>query len=149
MSWRGRAFDLVFRLCGYGLSWRILIRNTLVAFALLGLLSAFLGYRWGLIKPTQESKASYPRLNIFIYAADAFIPLVNFHQEDYWLPQKPQGNDLTPKDSRWRNRILGYCLPIVFMLCTVFGYESGMSFENPRHDFLKGVGLYRIQVRAC
>ena len=29
----------------------------------------------------------YPKFNAFLYSADALIPLVSFHQEDYWTPR--------------------------------------------------------------
>lgn len=30
--------------------------------------------------------ASYPSFSPWVYSLDAFLPLVNFHQEDYWTP---------------------------------------------------------------
>jgi len=34
-----------------------------------------------------ELTRRYPKFNALIYSADALIPLVSFHQEDYWTPR--------------------------------------------------------------
>lgn len=33
--------------------------------------------------------ADYPRFNSLIYALDTFLPIVDLHQETYWLPRSP------------------------------------------------------------
>jgi sRNA-binding regulator protein Hfq len=37
--------------------------------------------------------STYPKFNPFIYSVDTFVPFVNLHQENYWLPDasKPYG----------------------------------------------------------
>lgn len=34
----------------------------------------------------QSCDGSYPCLNPFIYSLDAFLPIIELHQEKYWLP---------------------------------------------------------------
>ena len=36
---------------------------------------------------------NYPRFNSFIYSIDLFVPFINFHQQNYWLPDadRPYG----------------------------------------------------------
>ena len=38
----------------------------------------------GVMRPTKEN--FFPSFNAFVYSLDAFIPFINLHQEDYWLP---------------------------------------------------------------
>ncbi len=34
----------------------------------------------------------YPEFNAFVYSADVFLPIVDLHQEAYWLPTRVDGN---------------------------------------------------------
>ena len=36
----------------------------------------------------------YQTFNAFIYSLDAFIPIVNLHQQNYWLPDTNKGRIL-------------------------------------------------------
>ncbi len=66
-------------------------------FVLAGWLLFSAGYREGVVLPaTQEVYTqflssrtlppSYPAFNPLIYSLDTFLPLTDFHQEDYWYP---------------------------------------------------------------
>jgi sRNA-binding regulator protein Hfq len=37
----------------------------------------------------------YPTFNAFVYSLDAFIPIVNLHQQNYWLPDANKGKSIT------------------------------------------------------
>lgn len=69
------------------------------AVVLAGWLFFFLGDLLQLYSPTRERvyldehviaagkmPDDYPVLNSLVYSLDAFVPFVDFHQEDYWLP---------------------------------------------------------------
>ncbi len=66
-------------------------------FVLAGWLLFSLGYREGVVLPSSEQvyeqflrsgtlPPSYPSFNPLIYSLDTFLPLTDFHQEDYWYP---------------------------------------------------------------
>ncbi len=66
-------------------------------FVLAGWLLFSLGYREGVVMPATQSvyeqflnqhtlPPSYPSFNPLIYSLDTFLPLTDFHQEDYWYP---------------------------------------------------------------
>lgn len=66
-------------------------------FVLVGSLLFWLGYREGVVLPATQSvyeqfleqhtlPASYPSFNPLVYSLDTFLPLTDFHQEDYWYP---------------------------------------------------------------
>lgn len=69
---------------GYGYeTWRAFIGMALIV--LIGT-----GVFWfagnGDMRPTTDG-AYIPAFNAFIYSVDAFLPIVDLHQETYWLPQ--------------------------------------------------------------
>lgn len=41
----------------------------------------------------EELSTYYPKLNAFMYSVDAFVPIINFHQQDYWLPNANKGGN--------------------------------------------------------
>ncbi len=43
---------------------------------------------------TRQVKKTYPKFNALVYSIDSFVPLVNFHQQNYWLPDANRGSDL-------------------------------------------------------
>jgi hypothetical protein len=66
-------------------------------FVLAGWLLFALGYRQGVVMPSTQNvyeqflqngtlPASYPQFNSLVYSLDTFLPLTDFHQEDYWYP---------------------------------------------------------------
>ncbi|HKD68377.1 MAG TPA: hypothetical protein VKB84_16135 [Candidatus Binataceae bacterium] len=66
-------------------------------FVLAGWLLFSVGYREGVVMPasdqvyeqflhTRTLPPSYPSFNPLIYSLDTFLPLTDFHQEDYWYP---------------------------------------------------------------
>lgn len=42
---------------------------------------------------TRQVKETYPKFSSVIYSIDTFVPLVNFHQQNYWLPDANRGSD--------------------------------------------------------
>ncbi|NQV46012.1 MAG: hypothetical protein HQ501_13960 [Rhodospirillales bacterium] len=43
-------------------------------------------YQIGLNNGVIWTPPDYPEFNAFVYSADVFLPIVDFHQESYWLP---------------------------------------------------------------
>lgn len=95
---RGRQWALKYLLdYGYKPHHRALLLGTILM--LFGWLLFQLGAGAELMSPTRErvymspayqhsrtAPADYPALNPLVYSIDAFIPFVNLHQEEYWLP---------------------------------------------------------------
>jgi hypothetical protein len=49
------------------------------------------------VRPTESSdlasvSKNYPTFNPWVYSLDAFIPVMNFHQQEYWLPNSNKGD---------------------------------------------------------
>jgi hypothetical protein len=97
MSFLGRIASRLFGLTtGYGYkAYRVMLVPAL--FVLAGWLLFSLGYKEGVVMPASENvyeqflqtrtlPASYPSFNPLIYSLDTFLPLTDFHQEDYWYP---------------------------------------------------------------
>ncbi|MDJ0583140.1 hypothetical protein [Crocosphaera sp.] len=42
----------------------------------------------------QELSINYPKFNALMYSVDAFVPIINFHQQDYWLPNANKGDNI-------------------------------------------------------
>ena len=42
---------------------------------------------------SEKENPNYPKFNAFMYSMDTFVPIINFHQQDYWLPNANQGRD--------------------------------------------------------
>ena len=67
-----------------------------------------------------ELTARYPKFNPLIYSADSLIPLVNFHQEEFWTPV-----------SGWRKWYLAIHITAGWIIATLFA----ASFTRlMRHD---------------
>lgn len=103
---------------------------------LMGSLFFFLGDVLHLYSPTRERvyldehvmatgkmPDDYPVLNSMVYSLDAFVPFVDFHQEDYWLPNANRycsiGNLTIPCGSilrayLWVHISLGWIVATVF-----------------------------------
>jgi hypothetical protein len=97
MSVVGRVASRLFGLTtGYGYkAYRVMLVPAF--FVLAGWLLFSLGYRQGVVMPATEQvydqflqtgtlPLSYPSFNPLIYSLDTFLPLTDFHQEDYWYP---------------------------------------------------------------
>ena len=104
MRWRRRPFHWVFgAVIGYGYRpWRALWIGLFIIAVGCGAFSA--GWRCGLITPSnvdtyaaQDGAESgkiaedYPTFNFIMYSIDTFVPIVDFHQEGYWLPNPNKG----------------------------------------------------------
>lgn len=77
-------------------------------FILLGFFLFNIGYSSDLMTATSESaylknidssvtrtvKKIYPKFNSLVYSIDTFVPFVNFHQKNYWLPDANRGSEL-------------------------------------------------------
>lgn len=94
MSFLGRIASRLFGLTtGYGYkAYRVMLVPAF--FVLAGWLLFSLGYKEGVVMPASENvyeqflqsrtlPASYPSFNPLIYSLDTFLPLTDFHQEDY------------------------------------------------------------------
>jgi hypothetical protein len=82
-------------------------------FIVLGTILFGIGYQEGLITPPKgtayvqrhtgivipfdngrQLSDIYPKFNVFMYSLDAFVPLIDLHQADYWLPNANRGSEL-------------------------------------------------------
>lgn len=97
MSFLGRVAHRLFGIAtGHGYkAYRVMFVPAF--FVLAGWLLFSLGYREGVVLPADEKEyqqflqtrtlpPSYPSFNPLIYSLDTFLPLTDFHQEDYWYP---------------------------------------------------------------
>ena len=73
-------------------------------FLVLGCVLFGVGYYYGLITPSNvppysaqvgtarvEIAKDYPKFNFIMYSIDTFVPIVNLHQQGYWLPNPNEG----------------------------------------------------------
>jgi hypothetical protein len=67
---------------------RVLVAGLVII--ILGWIVFGLGHEAGLILATRDSPrdsgTTYPSFSPFIYSVDSFLPIVDFHQEEHWLP---------------------------------------------------------------
>jgi hypothetical protein len=63
-------------------------------------------FRWagreGLLEPTKEN---LPTFNAFVYSLDVFLPVINLHQESYWLPNSSKTEPVNVNLGRWGFRV--------------------------------------------
>lgn len=101
-----------------------------VIMILIGTLLFKVGYSKGAITPTDiapfdpsqgEVSIDYPGFHPFLYSVDAFVPIIDFHQQKYWLPNSQKGMILDFSFSKiragdilryylWIHTILGWLL---------------------------------------
>jgi len=71
-----------------------------VAFIVVGCVVFWIGGSTGLITPSKVKAygndvsgvdKAYPGFNSVVYSLDAFVPIVNLHQEEFWLPNPNKG----------------------------------------------------------
>jgi hypothetical protein len=60
-----------------------------------------------------KEKLNYPSFNSFVYSIDAFLPIVDLHQESHWLPRS---NDA---DARWIWMYLWFHILMGWLLTTL------------------------------
>ncbi len=78
-----------------------------IGFAILGPIIFKIGFRKGLISPASKpghqrdsegddiaKSDDYPHFNAFFYSLDVFLPIIDLHQEKYWLPNVAHGSVL-------------------------------------------------------
>jgi hypothetical protein len=70
-------------------TWRVLL--IIFAFWLIGSGLFYWADGLGVMQPTKEH--FFPSFNAMVYSLDAFVPFINLHQEDFWLPDasRPYG----------------------------------------------------------
>jgi hypothetical protein len=138
-------YHLLGRLIGYGYKpWRAV--PIAIGIILLGWIFFATGYSGGLITPPGDSaytttekfpvpdpcdgtrgiSTSYPVFNSLVYSIDVFVPVVDFHQANYWLPNANRG-DRVVKIGPWPLHTGGLLL---FWLWaeTVFGWVLSTLF---------------------
>jgi hypothetical protein len=113
---------LLYLTTGYGYQmWRALLFA--IAFILLGYLNFDNAYRAGLMNPTKLSnsgkentieyikeKMSYPSFSPVIYSVDAFLPIVDLHQESHWLPKSDDAGATYIWIYLWFHIMMGWLL---------------------------------------
>jgi len=67
-------------------------------FLLLGSIMFCQANKLGVMKSVKEVSSGNPPFNSIIYSIDAFVPFLNLHQEDYWLPN---AENTYPYDCKW------------------------------------------------
>lgn len=130
MSLLGRIASWLFGFTtGYGYkAYRVMLVPAF--FVLAGWLLFSLGYREGVVMPatdtvyrqflqTRTLPPSYPAFNPLIYSLDTFLPLTDFHQEDYWYPN-PNRNCRSLKGSQPCGTVLHVYLGIHILAGWVF-----------------------------
>lgn len=63
----------------------------------------------------RKLKADYPQLLPPLYSLDVFLPVVNLHQEDYWLPDASQRHGAWYWGYMWAHIVLGWTLTTVLV----------------------------------
>ena len=119
-----------------------------IGFILIGWFLFAIGYYGGLITPPSDSayttteslpvpdqgdesrwiSTTYPVFNSLVYSIDVFIPLVDFHQTKYWLPNANRGDRVIPNGPWplhtgglllfwfWAETVLGWVLSTLFVV---------------------------------
>jgi hypothetical protein len=117
---------------GYGHApWRALKISLVVV--LVGSILFKAAFSRGLITPSQikgydpdagenvqRLLKAYPALNSLVYSFDVFVPVVNLHQQSYWLPNKHMGRTLI--DFKGFRLNLGSLLRLYFWLHIIAGW---------------------------
>lgn len=97
-----------------------------LAFIVLGFVFFWHGYKDGHIAPSRTTAhwsehyqayslpESYPRFDAFFYSVDTFLPIVDLHQESYWLPNANRSSWL--RLYFWLHIALGWSLTTLFVL---------------------------------
>ncbi|MCH8013310.1 MAG: hypothetical protein IH823_00715 [Candidatus Dadabacteria bacterium] len=125
----GRAWDFVFcKTMGYGYRPLRLLYVAL-SFVLLGWFFFGEGYRSDLMVPANEVVSSsgsgidgnlgtvhYPRFYSLVYSIDEFVPLVNLHQGDYWIPSAMIPGGLPLIIYLWVHIIMGWILTTMLIV---------------------------------
>ena len=64
-----------------------------------------------MLKPYKDKKIlppQYPRLEPMIYSIDSFVPFVNLHQQDYWLPDATKKHGWIFRIYHWFHIAMGW-----------------------------------------
>ena len=68
----------------------------------------------------------YPRFNALVYSIDVFVPLVDLHQQKYWLPNASRGDELPifkvfklPTSGWWLRSYLWVQIAVGWLLTTL------------------------------
>ncbi len=80
----------------------------------------------GIMYPTKEIKKSteYQAFNPFVYSVDTFVPFIDLHQKNYWLPSSTGQDSMKPEDKTARliKKPYGFWVRIYFWLHIVLGW---------------------------
>ncbi len=110
---------------GYGYqTWRIFL------FILPILLVGTLIFGWadsmGVMYPVREIKKSseYQAFNPIVYSIDTFVPFIDLHQKNYWLPSSLEPDSVKPGDKAARQARMpyGFWVRIYFWVHIVLGW---------------------------
>ncbi len=114
---------------------RALLFSLVIVF--IGLIIFDLGYTHGLIEPSEleaysisntkdlstsapiysepdsspqmpKTTPSYPEFYSLMYSMDVFLPIIDFHQESFWIPRASRGKEISPFKLRWGGVLLAY-----------------------------------------
>jgi hypothetical protein len=55
-----------------------------------------------------KTPPSYPEFYSLIYSVDVFLPIIDFHQESFWIPRASRGKKISPFTLRWGGVLLAY-----------------------------------------
>ncbi|UCG47112.1 MAG: hypothetical protein JSU94_16635 [Phycisphaerales bacterium] len=116
------------KVVGYGYKpWRALWWG--LAVIIFGWLIFWAGFRADVMSPTDRAaytsddspsgrhvSPDYPMLSPLMYSLDAFVPLVNFHQADYWLPDANRFSGCAIRFYLWFHIAAGWVLSTLFVV---------------------------------
>lgn len=71
-------------------------------------------------KEQGQASEDYPKFNSFMYSLDVFVPLINLHQAEYWLPNANRAQEL--RKLRWLRWRTGGLLCVYLWIHTFAGW---------------------------
>ena len=106
---------------GYGYApWRALYCSLMIV--ALGAVLFWAGKRRGVIVPADERAESHFPFSPFWYSLDSFLPIVNLHQNDHWIPRPTRDGvllwglryDMFLRRYLWVHTLMGWTLTTLF-----------------------------------
>jgi hypothetical protein len=91
--------------------WRALLISLVVI--LIGMVIFALADQCKVMVPVKEKSTNYATFNALVYSADVFLPIIDFHQESYWLPIGAGPYALGFRIYLWLHIFLGWLLTTV------------------------------------
>ncbi len=68
------------------------------------------------IAPYLNCEKAYPCFNPVIYSLDAFIPIIDFHQQTYWMPDASKPGGWLYRAYHWLHIVMGWLVSPVALV---------------------------------